>query len=68
MPAQPQVLTVTELTRRVKNLVEGSFPIVWVEGEISNLAIAPSGHAYFTLKDDGGRHRRRDLENQLRTA
>ena len=35
------------------HLVEGTFPIVWVEGEISNLGIAPSGHAYFTLKDAG---------------
>src|SRR6266404_4672951 len=53
MPAQLNVLTVTELTRRVKGLVEGTFPNVWVEGEISNLGIAPSGHAYFTLKDAG---------------
>ena len=53
MPAQPQVLTVSELTRRVKNLVEGSFSVVWVEGEISNLGVAPSGHVYFTLKDAG---------------
>jgi exodeoxyribonuclease VII large subunit len=49
----PQVLTVTELTRRVKGLVEGTFPFVWVEGEISNLGVAPSGHVYFTLKDAG---------------
>ncbi len=54
MPAAPiQVLTVTELTRRVKELVEGKFPGVWVEGEISNLGVAPSGHVYFTLKDAG---------------
>ncbi len=53
MPATPQVLTVTELTRRVKELVEASFPVVWVEGEISNLSVAPSGHVYFTLKDAG---------------
>src|SRR5712664_3639443 len=53
MAATPHVLTVTELTRRMKSLVEGTFPIVWVEGEISNLGIAPSGHAYFTLKDAG---------------
>jgi exodeoxyribonuclease VII large subunit len=47
----PQVLTVSELTRRIKGLLEGSFPTVWVEGEISNCAVATSGHAYFTLKD-----------------
>ena len=53
MPSQPQVLTVTELTRRVKEIVEGNFLGVWVEGEISNLGVAPSGHVYFTLKDAG---------------
>ena len=46
-----QVLSVTELTRRIKGLLEGQFPMLWVEGEISNLAIAASGHAYFTIKD-----------------
>ena len=51
MPAQSQVLSVSELTRRIKSLLEGQFPSVWVEGEISNLAVAPSGHVYFTLKD-----------------
>jgi exodeoxyribonuclease VII large subunit len=53
MATGPQVLTVTELTRRVKELVETNFPVVWVEGEISNLSVAPSGHVYFTLKDAG---------------
>jgi len=53
MEKTPHVLTVTELTRRVKELVEGEFPAVWVEGEISNLGVAPSGHVYFTLKDAG---------------
>jgi exodeoxyribonuclease VII large subunit len=52
MPAQPaQVLSVTELTRRVKDLLEERFPSVWVEGEISNLRTPSSGHVYFTLKD-----------------
>lgn len=46
-------LTVTELTRRVKNLLEEAFPEVWVRGEVSNLRIQSSGHAYFTLKDAG---------------
>lgn len=46
-----QVLTVSELTRRIKGTLEGQFPAVWVEGEISNFATAPSGHCYFTLKD-----------------
>jgi exodeoxyribonuclease VII large subunit len=46
------ILTVTQLTYQIKNLLEGSFPDVWVEGEISNLTVPQSGHAYFTLKDD----------------
>ena len=45
------VLTVTELTRRIKGLLERDFPSVWVEGEISNLRTPGSGHVYFTLKD-----------------
>jgi len=45
------ILTVTQLTAHIKSLLEGSFPDVWVEGEISNLSIPQSGHAYFTLKD-----------------
>ena len=49
-PTTPAI-SVSELTRRVKALLEGQFPTLWVEGEISNLAIAPSGHVYFTLKD-----------------
>ena len=52
MPTGPaQVLTVTELTRRIKGALEDKFPSIWVEGEISNLRIPQSGHAYFTLKD-----------------
>jgi exodeoxyribonuclease VII large subunit len=46
-----QVLTVSEITRRVKGLLEQAFPAVWVEGEISNLRQPLSGHVYFTLKD-----------------
>jgi exodeoxyribonuclease VII large subunit len=52
MPKPPaQVLTVTDLTRRVKDLLEEKFPSVWVEGEVSNLRSPSSGHVYFTLKD-----------------
>ncbi len=46
------ILTVTQLTTQIKNLLEGAFPEVWVEGELSNLSIPQSGHAYFTLKDE----------------
>lgn len=44
-------LSVTQLVRLLKEHVEGSFPLLWVEGEISNLARPASGHLYFTLKD-----------------
>lgn len=50
-PSPSHILTVTQLTSQIKNLLEESFPDVWVEGEISNLSIPQSGHAYFTLKD-----------------
>jgi len=49
---QTHILTVTRLTYQIKNLLEGTFPDVWVEGEISNLTVPQSGHAYFTLKDE----------------
>jgi len=47
-----RVLTVTELTVRVRDLLEQEFYEVWVEGELSNCKIWNTGHLYFTLKDD----------------
>ena len=47
----PQILTVSQVTREIRNLLEGTYPKVWIEGEISNLRVVHSGHAYFTLKD-----------------
>jgi len=49
---QTHILTVTQLSHQIKNLLEGTFPDVWVEGEISNLTVPQSGHAYFTIKDE----------------
>jgi exodeoxyribonuclease VII large subunit len=46
------ILTVSELTQEIKDLLELKFPDLWVEGEISNLRIPTSRHIYFTLKDD----------------
>ena len=55
MPAMsdisPEIWTVSQLTRHVKNLLETQISYVWVSGEISNYRVSPAGHAYFTLKD-----------------
>ena len=45
-------ITVTELNRRVRNLIEAKFELLWVSGELSNVTRAASGHYYFVLKDD----------------
>src|SRR5437867_9845341 len=46
-----QILTVTELTIRLRDLLETEFFEVWVEGELSNCRVWNTGHLYFTLKD-----------------
>lgn len=46
------IFTVSELSARIKRLLEANFPYIWVLGEISNYKVAASGHAYFTLKDE----------------
>jgi exodeoxyribonuclease VII large subunit len=51
-PPGVKVLTVSELTLAVKELLETEHPCVYVEGEVSNLARPASGHLYLTLKDD----------------
>ncbi|AOS98550.1 Exodeoxyribonuclease 7 large subunit [Microbulbifer aggregans] len=48
---QRSVLSVSDLNREVKHLLESSVPLLWVSGEISNFAAPSSGHWYFTLKD-----------------
>jgi exodeoxyribonuclease VII large subunit len=52
-PAPPKHLTVTELTARIKGILEPAFADIWVQGEISNFRPAASGHLYFSLKDSG---------------
>jgi len=49
-----QLFTVSELNRSARELLESRFGEIWVKGEISELKRAPSGHVYFTLKDEGG--------------
>lgn len=52
-----EILTVTQLNQAVSRLLERSFPLAWVSGEISNVTRAASGHWYFTLKDAGAQVR-----------
>ena len=51
------VLTVSQLSQQLAAVMEERFPAVWVEGEISNFKVYGSGHAYFTLKDEGAQLR-----------
>src|SRR5918999_6280140 len=52
-PAARRVLTVSELTGRIRTLLEETFVEIWVEGELSNCKVWNTGHMYFTLKDGG---------------
>jgi exodeoxyribonuclease VII large subunit len=47
----PQVISVAELNRLARDLLERNLPLLWVAGEISNFKRYDSGHCYFTLKD-----------------
>ncbi len=53
MANEKTVLTVSDITRQIKQSLETSFPRVWIQGEISNFKQHTSGHFYFTLKDEG---------------
>ena len=50
--AAPRVLTVSQLSDRLKGVIDVEFGEVWVAGEISNFSQPQSGHCYFTLKDE----------------
>lgn len=52
-----EIYAVSRLVREARITLEGSFQLVWVEGEISNLAMPGSGHIYFTLKDEAAQVR-----------
>lgn len=70
LPSSPEpgrrVLTVSELTRQIKDHLEAAFAGIWVEGEISNLRVPGSGHVYFTLKDEEAQIRAVLFRNRLR--
>ncbi len=50
-------ISVSELNRRARNLIEAKFELLWVSGELSNVTRAASGHCYFVLKDDAAQVR-----------
>ena len=52
-PPRRRIFTVSELTARIRTLLEERFVEVWVEGELSNCKVWNTGHMYFTLKDGG---------------
>lgn len=47
-----EIFSVSQLNRQARQLLETHLPLLWVEGELSNVSIPSSGHWYFTLKDD----------------
>jgi exodeoxyribonuclease VII large subunit len=49
--AAPAVLSVEQLNRQIRQVIEGELGLVWVQGEISNFKAHTSGHHYFSLKD-----------------
>ncbi len=61
----PETVTVTQLNNRARNILAGSPAVrdIWVDGEISNLTRAGSGHYYFTLKDSGSEIRAAMFKN-----
>ncbi len=68
---EPAVMSVFDLTANIKDLLESSFPGVWVSGEISNFSQPQSGHCYLTLKDERAQIRAviwRNVAERLRFA
>lgn len=61
------ILTVSELTQQIRDILEDRFSEIWVEGEISNFRLPPSQHMYFTLKDDFSQIRAVLFKTQART-
>src|SRR6187397_1053967 len=64
--ASRRILTVTELTVRVRDRLEAEFYEVWVEGELSNCRVWNTGHLYFTLKDESSQLRGFMFKSALR--
>ncbi|MEC8299744.1 MAG: exodeoxyribonuclease VII large subunit [Pseudomonadota bacterium] len=64
--ANRQILSISELNKTVKGLLEKEFPFIYVEGEISNFSRPSSGHWYFTLKDEKAQIKCAMFRNQNR--
>ena len=47
-----EIISVSEINKRAKSMLEENFSFVWIEGEVSNFVSHSSGHWYFTLKDE----------------
>jgi len=60
------ILTVTQLTRSIKTLLEGEYRFIRISGEVSNLKTPFSGHSYFSLKDSHSQIRAVLFKNQKR--
>ena len=65
---EKQILSISQLNRRARILLETHIPLVWVRGEISNLARPGSGHWYFSLKDDSAQIRCAMFRNRNQLA
>jgi len=63
----PRVYSVSGLTAEIRDLLEGRFPFVWVEGELSNVRTPASGHCYMALKDEAAQIRAVMFRPKVRT-
>ncbi len=61
-----KIISVSELTHRIKDILENSYRFIAIRGEVSNLRTPYSGHSYFTLKDESSRIRAVIFKNQKR--
>ena len=52
MDKSKSILTVSQISQKIRNCLESSFPSLWVKGELSNFIAHSSGHWYFSLKDE----------------
>ena len=57
MTENRDIFSISRLNSELRHVLEGSFPLLWVQGEISNLSIPRSGHIYFSLKDSNAQIR-----------